>query len=147
MPIIDLSPSVDDVTDTIHLPPVTDFGRFFLPGPTEVHPDVLAAMTRPVIGHRGSELSTLLAGVDPVLRDLFRTTRPVYVASASATGLMEAAVRNGVRTRSFSSARRRPFRGREWRTARGSRPSPARSGSHPLPQTAWERVYTPVPDG
>lgn len=102
MPIIDLSPSVDDVTDTILLPPVTDFGRFFLPGPTEVHPDVLAAMTRPVIGHRGSELSALLAGVDPVLRDLFRTTRPVYVASASATGLMEGAVRNGVRSRALS---------------------------------------------
>lgn len=90
------------MTDTLHLPPAIDFGRFFLPGPTEVHPDVLAAMTRPVIGHRGSELSTLMAAVDPVLRDLFRTSRPVYVASASATGLMEAAVRNGVRTRALS---------------------------------------------
>ena len=90
------------MTDILHLPPSTDFGRFFLPGPTEVHPDVLAAMTRPVIGHRGPELSSLLAAVDPVLRDLFRTARPVYVASASATGLMEAAVRNGVRKRALS---------------------------------------------
>jgi aspartate aminotransferase-like enzyme len=90
------------VTDTLPLPPATDFGRFFLPGPTEVHPDVLLAMTRPVIGHRGSELSALLAGVDPVLRDLFRTSRPVYVASSSATGLMEGAVRNGVRRRALS---------------------------------------------
>jgi aspartate aminotransferase-like enzyme len=90
------------VTDTLHLPASTEFGRFFLPGPTEVHPDVLAAMTRPVMGHRGSELSALLAAVDPVLRGLFRTSRPVYVASASATGLMEGAVRNGVRTRALS---------------------------------------------
>jgi aspartate aminotransferase-like enzyme len=90
------------VTDTLHLPPAAGFGRFFLPGPTEVHPDVLAAMTRPVIGHRGSELSALMAAADPVLRDLFRTSRPVYVASASATGLMEAAVRNGIRTRALS---------------------------------------------
>jgi aspartate aminotransferase-like enzyme len=90
------------VTDTLHPPAAADFGRFFLPGPTEVHPDVLAAMTRPVMGHRGPELSGLLAAVDPVLRDLFRTSRPVYVASASATGLMEAAVRNGVRRRALS---------------------------------------------
>ncbi len=86
----------------LDLPPRTEFGRFFLPGPTEVHPDVLAAMTRPVIGHRGPELSSLLRGVDPVLRALFRTSRPVYVASSSATGLMEGAVRNGVRRRALS---------------------------------------------
>jgi hypothetical protein len=30
---------------------------------------------------------------------------------------------------------------------RGVWPSPARLGSHPLPQTTWERVYTPAPDG
>lgn len=90
------------MSDTVHLPAHTGFGRFFLPGPTEVHPEVLAAMTRPVIGHRGSEMSALLAAVDPVLRDLFRTPRPVYVASSSATGLMEGAVRNGVRRRALS---------------------------------------------
>jgi aspartate aminotransferase-like enzyme len=86
----------------LDLPPRTEFGRFFLPGPTEVHPDVLAAMTRPVIGHRGAEMSDILHGVDPVLRALFRTSRPVYVASSSATGLMEGAVRNGVRTRALA---------------------------------------------
>ena len=30
---------------------------------------------------------------------------------------------------------------------RSDGPSPARLGSHPLPQTAWERVYTPVRAG
>jgi aspartate aminotransferase-like enzyme len=78
------------------------FGRFFLPGPTEVHPDVLAALGRPVIGHRGGELSGLIAGADPLLRRLFRTDRPVYVATSSATGLMEASVRNGVRRRALA---------------------------------------------
>jgi aspartate aminotransferase-like enzyme len=76
--------------------------RFFLPGPTEVRDEVLAAMTRPMIGHRGSEMSEILAGCDPVLRAIFRTERPVYVASSSATGLMEGAVRNGVRKRALS---------------------------------------------
>jgi aspartate aminotransferase-like enzyme len=79
-----------------------DFGRFFLPGPTEVRPEVLDAMTRPVIGHRGSEMSRILAECDPVLRDVFRTSRPVYVASASATGLMEGSVRNGVRHKALA---------------------------------------------
>ena len=80
---------------------MTDFGRFFLPGPTEVRPEVLHAMTRPVIGHRGSEMSRLFAECDPVLRALFRTARPVYVSSSSATGMMEGAVRNGVRRRAL----------------------------------------------
>ena len=80
----------------------TDFGRFFLPGPTEVHPDVLAAQTRAMIGHRGKAMEELLAGLQPGLRALFRTERPVYIASASATGLMEGAVRNGARRRVLS---------------------------------------------
>lgn len=79
-----------------------DFGRFFLPGPTEVRPQVLAAMTNPVIGHRGAEMSRIFAEIDPVLRAIFRTTRPVYVSSSSATGLMEGAVRNGVRRRALA---------------------------------------------
>src|SRR3954471_19321588 len=79
-----------------------DFGRFFLPGPTEVRREVLDAMARPVIGHRGSEMSRILAECDPVLRALFRTSRPVYVSSSSATGMMEAAVRNGIRGRALA---------------------------------------------
>ena len=78
------------------------FGRFFLPGPTEVHPDVLRAMQRPMIGHRGKEMQALIERMLPRLQAVFRTRRPVYVASASATGLMEAAVRNGARRRVLS---------------------------------------------
>ncbi|MFW6084752.1 MAG: pyridoxal-phosphate-dependent aminotransferase family protein [Gemmatimonadota bacterium] len=75
------------------------FGSFFLPGPTEVHPEVLAALTRPVVGHRGPAMSELLAAVDPSLRRLFGTRRPIHVSTSSATGLMEAAVRNLSRRR------------------------------------------------
>ena len=35
--------------------------RFFLPGPVEVAPDVLAALTRPMIGHLGPEMAGILA--------------------------------------------------------------------------------------
>ena len=78
------------------------FGRFFLPGPTDVHPDVLAAMTRPMIGHRSSAMEELLRGLAPGLGALCRTSRPVLIGTTSATGFMEMAVRNGVRRRALS---------------------------------------------
>ncbi len=76
-----------------------DFGRFFLPGPTEVRPEVLEAQARPVIAHRGPAMKELVAGLQPGLARLFGTGRPVYVSTSSATGLMEAAVTNLSRRR------------------------------------------------
>jgi aspartate aminotransferase-like enzyme len=78
------------------------FGKFFLPGPTEVRPEILAAQTRPMIGHRGKAMEELIASLSPGLQYVFRTTRPVYISSSSATGLMEAAVRNGARRKVLS---------------------------------------------
>ena len=69
------------------------FGTFFLPGPTEVRPEVLAAMLQPMIAHRGRDFETLFGRVQEGLRPVLRTARPVFVSSSSATGLMEAAVR------------------------------------------------------
>ena len=69
------------------------FGRFFLPGPSEVHPDVLAAMQRPMIAHRSAACANLIESVQPVLRELFGTTRTVLLGATSATGFMEAGVR------------------------------------------------------
>ncbi len=74
-----------------------DFGRFFLPGPTEVRPEVLQAMTRPMIGHRVAEMEQMIARIQPGLKYVFQTDRPVYLSASSATGLMEGAVRNGAR--------------------------------------------------
>lgn len=85
-------------------PPGTSptFGKFFLPGPTDVHPDVLAAMQRPMIGHRSKAMEELLERMAGPLGALCRTTRPVMVGTTSATGFMEMAVRNGVRHRALS---------------------------------------------
>jgi aspartate aminotransferase-like enzyme len=69
------------------------FGTFFLPGPTEVRPEILAQLQRPMIPHRGAVFEALYAQCDAGLRSIFRTSRPVYIASASATGLMEGAIR------------------------------------------------------
>ncbi|MFN8718562.1 MAG: pyridoxal-phosphate-dependent aminotransferase family protein, partial [Gemmatimonadaceae bacterium] len=72
---------------------MTPFGTFFLPGPTEVRPEVLQAMLQPMLPHRGAAFESLFARVQAGLKPIFRTQRPVYVSSSSATGLMEAAVR------------------------------------------------------
>ena len=68
-------------------------GTFFFPGPTEVRADVLQAMTRPMIPHRGPVFESMYARIQENLRTIFGTTRPVYASSSSATGLMEAAMR------------------------------------------------------
>src|SRR5256885_13728300 len=65
-------------------------------------PEVLAAMQRPMIGHRSGAMEQLLAGMAPGLARLFRTTRTVLVGTTSATGFMELAVRNGVRRRALA---------------------------------------------
>ena len=73
--------------------PLPSFGTFFLPGPTEVRREVLEAMLQPMLPHRGAVFEALFARVQEGLRRVFRTERPVFVSSSSATGLMEAAVR------------------------------------------------------
>jgi predicted phosphoserine aminotransferase len=78
------------------------FGRFFLPGPTEVLPEVLAAQSRAMIGHRGKGVQDLIGRLENGLKPLFRTTRPVIISTSSATGLMEAAARNGVQKRALA---------------------------------------------
>jgi predicted phosphoserine aminotransferase len=78
------------------------FGRFFLPGPTEVRPEILEAQLRPMIGHRGKGMEEVMAALQPGLKNIFRTERPVYLSSSSATGLMEGALRNGARRRVLS---------------------------------------------
>ncbi len=74
-------------------------GRNFLPGPTGVHPDVLAAMNAPMFAHYGPDMPPILDEMQPALQAMFGTTRPVFVVTCSGTGLMEAAIRNAVRRR------------------------------------------------
>jgi aspartate aminotransferase-like enzyme len=68
--------------------------KLFIPGPVEVSTATFQAMCRPMIGHRGGEFKTLYAGLQPKLRELFGTTRPVFLSTSSAWGVMEGAVRN-----------------------------------------------------
>ena len=70
-----------------------NFGTFFLPGPTEVREEIMAAMLQPMIPHRGTQFESLFGRLQQGLRRLFKTERPVYISSSSATGMMEAGVR------------------------------------------------------
>ena len=83
-------------------PKMKGFGHFFLPGPTEVLPEVLEAQSRAMIGHRGAGMKALMEKLQTGLKDVFRTERIVFLSSSSATGLMEAAARNGVRNKALS---------------------------------------------
>jgi aspartate aminotransferase-like enzyme len=69
------------------------FGTFFLPGPTEVRDEIMAAMIQPMLPHRGPQFEALFERVQRGLKPVFLTDRPVYVSSSSATGMMEAAIR------------------------------------------------------
>ena len=77
-------------------------GRFFLPGPTEVRREILEAQIQPMIGHRGKAMEELMARIQPPLKRVFRTARPVWISASSATGFMEGAVRNAARRRVLS---------------------------------------------
>lgn len=73
--------------------------KLFIPGPVEVSPKTLAAFSRPVIGHRGSDFVKLYESIQPALRSLFQTQQMVMISTSSAWGVMEGAIRNLVRGR------------------------------------------------
>jgi len=64
------------------------------PGPTDLHPRVLAAMNRPMIDHRSQAFNELMRGVEEKCMKVFETGRDVYVLTCSGTGGVECAVSN-----------------------------------------------------
>jgi aspartate aminotransferase-like enzyme len=71
--------------------------KLFIPGPVEVSPKTLAAMTGPMIGHRSADFKALYRAVYPDLQQLFQTRQPVFLSTSSAWGVMEGAIRNLVK--------------------------------------------------
>lgn len=62
-----------------------------IPGPTPLPPEVLAALCRPMISHRGAEFHALLAGITERVQRVLRADNEVVVLTASGTGGLEAA--------------------------------------------------------
>lgn len=65
-----------------------------IPGPTPIPPQVAAAMTQPMINHRGEAFFQLFDEVSANLQYVFRTSRPVYVFPGAGSGGWEAALVN-----------------------------------------------------
>lgn len=68
--------------------------KLFIPGPIDVSKETYCAMSQPMIGHRGAEFEALYASTQPGLQAIMGTTRPVFLSTSSAWGVMEAALRN-----------------------------------------------------
>src|ERR671936_2653609 len=66
----------------------------FTPGPTPVPPEVLEALSRQVVHHRGPDFRATLQRCLERLKEVFRTSSDVLLFSASGTGGMESAVAN-----------------------------------------------------
>ncbi len=70
-------------------------GRIMLtPGPTPLPPEVLEAMSRPLIHHRTEEFGALFAQVIEDMKWVYRTRGTVLMMTCSGTGAMESAVVN-----------------------------------------------------
>ncbi|MBI2852380.1 MAG: alanine--glyoxylate aminotransferase family protein [Chloroflexi bacterium] len=65
-----------------------------IPGPTPCPPEVLQAMTKQMIDHRGKEFGQIFTDVTDKLKQLFQTKNDLFILTGSGTGGMEAAVVN-----------------------------------------------------
>ncbi len=54
-------------------------------------------MSHTMIGHRGKDFEELYASTQPGLQEIFGTSRPVFLSTSSAWGVMEGALRNVAR--------------------------------------------------
>ena len=72
----------------------TETALIMLPDPVPVAPQVLRAMSKPMINHRGPEFRRLLDESREKLRSVFNTENEILILNGSGTCAMEAAVGN-----------------------------------------------------
>jgi len=65
-----------------------------IPGPTPCPEDVLQAMSKQMINHRGKEFAELIQQITSKLKQAFQTNGDVYILTCSGTGAMEASIVN-----------------------------------------------------
>lgn len=73
---------------------LTEKSLLMIPGPTPIPPQVAAAMTQPMINHRGEAFFALFDEVSAGLQEVFRTRQPVYIFPGAGSGGWEAALVN-----------------------------------------------------
>lgn len=65
-----------------------------IPGPVELHPRVIRAMSKPMIAHRSEEFRKILEECREILGEILNTSNDVLIISGSGTSGMEAAISN-----------------------------------------------------
>jgi len=66
--------------------------RLFTPGPTDVPPEVLNEMAKPVFHHRTAQFRDMFAAVNDGLKKIYKTSNDVLTIAGSGTAGMEAAI-------------------------------------------------------
>lgn len=69
-------------------------GQLRIPGPTPCPPQVLEAMAKPMIDHRGPEFVKVMQRVTEKLKQVFMTQNDLLVLTGSGTGGLESAIVN-----------------------------------------------------
>ncbi|HUT82050.1 MAG TPA: alanine--glyoxylate aminotransferase family protein [Candidatus Bathyarchaeia archaeon] len=75
--------------------------RLFIPGPTEVFPDVLLQQAKPLIGHRPKEFTVLYTGIIEKLQKFHDTKQWATAITASGTLFMDITGRSLVKERAL----------------------------------------------
>jgi len=70
--------------------------KLFTVGPVNVEPEVLRAMTRPMITHRSKEYKELHGSIEEKFKKLLDTDMDILMVGGSASVFLEGAIRNGV---------------------------------------------------
>jgi aspartate aminotransferase-like enzyme len=68
--------------------------HMFIPGPVDVAPEVMQAMTKPMIPHRSKEFDELFKRTGEGMQKVYLTQNRVFQPPASGSGMQEAAMRN-----------------------------------------------------
>ena len=76
--------------------------KLFIPGPTEVRPEILDAQAQWMVGHRMPECADLIGRILPKLSQVFFTNQTVLITASSGTGLWEAAARNCINKKALT---------------------------------------------
>ncbi len=70
--------------------------KLLIPGPVELSPGVLEAMSRPIIGHRTPEFDDVLTYCWDTLKKIYQTQNDVVLLTSSGTSAMDAAISNTI---------------------------------------------------
>lgn len=68
--------------------------KLFIPGPTDVSPDVLERLATPQIGHRTQTATDLQQHISEQLQKLMYTDNTIILSTSSGSGIMEMAIRS-----------------------------------------------------